>query len=51
MTKKPTREQQKLYMTPQTRTLLRSKAAEHGMELSELVEYLIVRGAYPETQR
>lgn len=40
-------EQQKLYLTPMARAKLRDKAAAKGWELSEIVEFLIVRGAYP----
>lgn len=41
------REQQKIYLTPETRDKLRHEAKTRGWDMSEIVEYLIVKGAYP----
>lgn len=41
------REQQKIFLTPEARQRLRDEAERRGWELSEIVEYLVVKGGYP----
>lgn len=40
-------EQQKLHLTPTARQTLRDRAGSLGWEMSEVAEFLIVRGCYP----
>jgi hypothetical protein len=41
------REQQKLLLTPEARKRLRDEATERDWDMSDLVEFLIVKGRYP----
>lgn len=41
------RQQQKIFLTPVARQRLRNEAAKRGWEMSEIVEYLLVKGEYP----
>jgi len=41
------REQQKIYLTPDARQQLRDEAKKRGWEMSDIVEFLILQGAYP----
>lgn len=40
------RQQQKVFLSETARAKLREEAAKRGWELSEVVEYLIVKGEY-----
>ena len=42
------RQQQKVYLTPEARSKLREEADARKMEMSAVVEHLIVDGQYPE---
>ena len=41
------RQQQKVFLSSVARTKLRDEAEERGLELSEIVEHLLVEGEYP----
>lgn len=45
------REQQKIFLTPEARQRLRDEAEKRGWEMSEIVEYLLVKGAYPPVEQ
>lgn len=44
------REQQKIHLTPEARQKLRDEATLRGWEMSEIVEYLLMKGKYPKTE-
>lgn len=41
------REQQKIFLTAEARERLRDEARARAMELSAIVEYLLLKGEYP----
>jgi hypothetical protein len=45
------REQQKIFLTPEARQRLRDEAEKRGWEMSEIVEYLLVKGTYPPVEQ
>jgi len=42
------RQQQKVFLTPEARERLRKEATDRGWDMSDIAEYLIVKGCYPE---